>query len=165
MALVVEDGTGKSDADSYCSLTDALVYHERFGTVEAWDALDDEVKEASLRKATRYVDASYTFNGMKQTAEQALAWPRIGATRYEWLVTEGTVPPQVRDAVAQLALDAQSSDLAATGAPAGAVVSETVDVLSVTYASGVSGSVRYRAADQLLAGLTRGRSSMRVSRS
>lgn len=165
MALEVEDGTGKSNADSYCSLADAATYHTNYEQQDAWDALSDEAKEAAIRKATRYIDAHYSFYGIKQTAEQALEWPRFGATRSGWTINENTVPSQVRDATAQLALDTQENDLAAASAPQGAVVSETVDVLSVTYAAGASGTVRFRAADQLLSGLTRSRSAMPITRS
>ena len=49
MALVHEDGTGKTDAESYCSVTFADARHTAFGN-STWTGAD-AVKEAALRKA------------------------------------------------------------------------------------------------------------------
>lgn len=164
MAIVVEDGTGKADAEAYCTVDFATTYHAAMGNA-AWTALSNDAKEQALRKATRYMDARYRFSGSKQTAEQALAWPRIGAMNQGWLVDEGIVPLPVQRACAELALQSTTTDLAPTGAPDGAVVSETVDVLSVTYATGRAGVVVFRVVDQLLHGLIYGGSTMKISRS
>lgn len=164
MALEVEDGTAKANAEAYCTVVFADAYHASLGN-DAWADLETAAKEQALRKAARYMDARYQFSGSKQTSEQALSWPRLGAMNKGWLVDEGSVPVAVQRACAELAFQAQTTDLAPTGAPDGAVVSETVDVLSVTYATGRAGVVVFRVVDQLLHGLIYGGSTMKISRS
>lgn len=163
MSLIVEDGTGKADAESYCSVADADTYHVNMANT-TWTATATATKEAALRKATRYVDGNYLFSGVKQTGEQALLWPRLGAVRAGWLVDEGSVPTQVRDACAELAFQSLTNDLAPTGAQGGAVVREKVDVLEVEYAQGGSGSTVFRAAEQLLRDFIHARSNSKVVR-
>lgn len=163
MSLVVEDGTAKANAESYCSVADADTYNAAVGNA-SWAATVTATKEAALRKATRYIDGTYTFSGFKQTGEQALQWPRIGAERSGWLINEGSVPNQVRDACAELAFQSLTTDLAATGAPGGSVIREKVDVLEVEYTPGGSGLTIFRAAEQLLRDLVLSRSNARIVR-
>lgn len=76
MALVVEDGTGLANADSYVSLTDAAAYATARGLT--WTGTDAE-KEVALRVATSFIDANYRgrFSGRRLRGyAQALEWPR-----------------------------------------------------------------------------------------
>lgn len=164
MALTVEDGTGKADAESYCAVADADAYHAALGQA-AWAALSDAAKEQALRKATTFVDWRFRFSGTKRTAEQALAWPRVGASDYGWLVDDATIPAKLQRAVAEAALLSVTSDLTPNGAPEGAVLSESVDVLSVSYAPGQSGAVRFKSVEALLAGLSASSNAVRIVRS
>lgn len=82
MALVVEDGTGKSDAESYVSISEVESYFSLRGVTD-WDGLPASpsptaAQEAILRKATEYIDQTYAdlFKGSRVKDEQALAWPR-----------------------------------------------------------------------------------------
>lgn len=82
MALVVEDGTAKSDAESYVSVADCQSYFELRGT-DNWSGLaaspdPTAAKEEFLRLATEYIDQCYAelFKGYRVSADQALAWPR-----------------------------------------------------------------------------------------
>lgn len=54
--LIVEDGTGKPDAESYISVEEADELNEKFGNV-GWSARTD--KEVKLRRATRYFDMTF----------------------------------------------------------------------------------------------------------
>lgn len=76
MALIVEDGTGKPDAESYCEVADADAYHAKMGNT-AWASVSAEDKEIALRRATQYLDAVYAFPGYKLNYNQALNWPRV----------------------------------------------------------------------------------------
>lgn len=111
MALVVEDGTGRADAESYCSVAAATAYHAARGNA-AWAALaDDTVREQLLRKATGFM-ASYGWKGTRVAGAQALDWPRIGVAANGFLVPSDVVPLAVQQACAELALRAASADLA-----------------------------------------------------
>ena len=74
MALIVEDGTGLVDSDSYISLADARTFAANYGiTLPA----DDTEAEITLRQGTQYVDLQEDcFVGDRLTDTQALAYPR-----------------------------------------------------------------------------------------
>lgn len=156
MALIVEDGTGMPDADSYLSVVAADAYHAAVGNA-VWQPLPAADKEAALRRATQYLDTRYRWRGEPLTTTQALAWPRTSA---QWPVR------RLQDATAELALRAaEQGSLYADEGPA-AVKSETVGPISVTYADAQRGQVKFTIVDDLLAGLTVGgtRMSLRVER-
>lgn len=82
MALIVEDGTGKADADSYVSLSDAASYASSRGLTFVISGGDEAKAEAALRRATSWVDAEYgaRFPGSRVNGrDQALQWPRNDA--------------------------------------------------------------------------------------
>ena len=58
MALIVEDGTGVSGAESYISVVDADDYHTNHGNT-SWGSADTTAKEIALRKASEYLDGKY----------------------------------------------------------------------------------------------------------
>lgn len=84
MTLIVEDGNGLPDANSYADVAFADDY---FSTraIAAWTGANN-VKEAALIRATDYIDTVYgtKFSGTQafvssppdQTVDQALAFPR-----------------------------------------------------------------------------------------
>lgn len=79
MALVVEDGTGKADAESYVAVEDADAYHTARGNT-AWTGATD-TKEASLRRGRTVIDGRYQgrWPGHRTNGRaQALDWPRRG---------------------------------------------------------------------------------------
>jgi hypothetical protein len=166
MALIVEDGTGKSDAESFIAVADATTYHAARGNA-AWAALaSDTVREQMLRKATDYMEQVYRqrWKGQRVTATQALSWPRAWVSRDDYYRT-GSVPPdsidgsfyypsdevpaEVARACAELALRAIDGDLAADQETP--VTSETVGPISVTYAEGARQSKIYPAVAAMLA--------------
>jgi len=86
MTLVVEDGTGRADAQSYVSLDDAAAYASAQG-LSAWlaDTVEDGARESALIRATAFIDATYRarFSGYPTNGRaQALEWPRRGAYTY-----------------------------------------------------------------------------------
>lgn len=92
MALIIEDGTGKPDADAYLALADVAAYAEANGL--AWAPSDDAAGEGAIRRATRFIDTTYRarFPGYPSRGRaQALEWPRLNAfveragQRVQWL--------------------------------------------------------------------------------
>lgn len=151
--IVVEDGTGKVDADSYISVADADYYHDMLGNT-AWTG-PDTAKEHALRKATQYMQQVYfdRWDGYRKTSTQALDWPReyveIKGLRYVEYVTSTTIPQEVKNACASLALRALTDDLLADEERA--VISESVDVISVTYGEYSPQRKRYPEIERMLA--------------
>lgn len=77
MAIVVEDGTGLTDAETYVSVDDCKAYLDARGRV-TWGDLTEQQQEASLRQAADYLDAKYgpRLQGYRLKTTQALMWPR-----------------------------------------------------------------------------------------
>lgn len=145
MTIIVEDGAGKADAETYVSVVVADAYHTAMGNT-AWTGAD-AAKEIALRRATQYLDNRYTYRGTRLTSTQALEWPRVG---YElgWRVEAWPVP-NLRDACCEAALRALTDPLQ-TDVAADQVTEETVGPITVKYAA-KSGQTRYPVVDSLLA--------------
>lgn len=160
MALVVEDGTGKSNAESYISVADATTYHAARGN-SAWAALaSDTVREQLLRKATDYMLQAYRekWKGYRYVTDQALDWPRAWVYKepfyqgavgtYPFLVDSDIVPTEVKNACAELALKASSATLMEDQEQL--VVKEKVDVIEVEYSEFSPQGKRYKSIDATL---------------
>lgn len=84
MPLIVEDGSGVADADSYTSLEDFKAYADSVGFDYA--SYSETQLEQAIRRATKYVDSLGTIRpclwiGVRtKGSQQGLLWPRIGAT-------------------------------------------------------------------------------------
>lgn len=159
MALTVEDGTGLANAESYASVSDADTYwlNRPVSALAApWAAATTGNKEASLRTATAYLDASYAFKGTIATDEQALQWPRVEV--YNSRATELTdvVPTKVIQATIELAARALSGDLLPDTTRGGQVKCERVDKIEVEYMDGAPAGTQYPFISGLLTGLTTG---------
>lgn len=99
MAIVVEDGTGLPNANSYVSVAEASA----FLTMRALNAFtglaDDAAREAALVNATDWLTSAYDWHGVRKLDTQALAWPRYGRTRR----LPAGVPPQIVRATSRVA--------------------------------------------------------------
>jgi hypothetical protein len=148
MALIVENGTGLSNAESYCSEVYADDYHEKRGNA-AWDSVLD--KEAALRKATDYMLQVYRsrWQGTRLTTTQALDWPRsnVGIDVYT-TVDDDIVPVEVKNACAELALKTYSAELYEDIGQK--VKRKKVDVIEIEYESASTQTKQYRAIDAML---------------
>ena len=105
MALIVEDGSVVTGADSYISVTDATTYFDNHSAPTTWTSSNTAKKEGALRYATTSVDGMFLFTGEVFSLTQPLAWPRSDATDYEdRTIATNTVPQRVKDATCELAL-------------------------------------------------------------
>jgi hypothetical protein len=90
LALVQEDGTGKSNADSFAlDVAEVTAYHEKFGNAGTgegqWDSvtpLSDAVLEAKIRRGWQAFNSLYRFRlkGIKTSSTQNSILPRSGMT-------------------------------------------------------------------------------------
>lgn len=167
MSMIVEDGTGLPDAESYCSAAEAAAYFSKRGRADDWDAVDD--KEAALRNATDYLEKTHRgrWLGRRSTAAQALDWPR---TDVPWddsplgVRPDNALPSELKYAVAELAIRAASASLLEDLGRETA--SESVGPISVTYREGGARQQTFPAATSWLRSLVRdgGSGVVRVSR-
>jgi hypothetical protein len=138
MALVVENGTGLSTAESYVSADDADTYLVARGAPATWEAASDVKRQQALRVATEWLDARmmYRWLGQVVSASQALAWPRAGVYDInDVYVASDAVPTAVERATAEAAAAfiEDASSLQPGNADAGDVEVETVKLGSVTH--------------------------------
>lgn len=149
MAFTVEDGTGLAAANSYLAVADADTYHTDRGNA-AWTGTD-AVKQAALIAASQYVDTNYRFKGARANEAQAMEWPRTGVEDWSgFTVASDSLPARLTDAVAELALLALSEDLTPALDRGGAVKSEKVGSISITYADNAPATKVYQVSDSLL---------------
>jgi len=114
MSFVAEDGTGKSDANSFISLADADAYHADRRSASNWDALEDEDKQPLLIEATTWINSLNFENGCPISDTQALFFPAYGAyDRNGFMIDSDVVPQQVKDATAELACRIRSTEVEA----------------------------------------------------
>lgn len=164
MALIVEDGTGLSTAESYTTVAEADAYHEKRGNT-TWDAIDD--KEALLRKATDFMLGRYgsKWFGSRVSSSQALDWPRINVPMNDYdpdvYYSSESVPQAIKNACAALALKANSADLLADQKQK--VVSVQVGPISTTYDNSSSAAVKYPEVDGILRPFLRGGGSSAIN--
>lgn len=161
--LVVEDGLGRSDAESYISVADADARQSGLGNA-AW-AGDETAKEQALRRATAYIEQRYRqrWRGTKLLRDQALSWPRYGAVVDGWDVASNVVPVEVANACADLAVKALTETL--NEDQTRGIVRDKVGPIETEYDAYAPQAKRFVAIDQMLAPyLTGGGSFRRVMR-
>jgi hypothetical protein len=142
MALIVEDGTGKTDAQVMTSVAEANAYFMARGEPVPVSA----TMEAALVRGWQYIENAYRgrWKGRKVYELQALAWPREGIIDEEdFEIWPNVVPKLVKDANAQAALlHIQGVDLEASASATTTLTREVNKVGDVSsekeYASAAS---------------------------
>ena len=144
MALIVEDGTSKTDADALCSVAFADTYNTSYGLVATWDAATEAVKERAIRLGTQFLDEYYKllWKGDKASFDQTLTWPRTGADdEDDYTIDSDVVPLKIQQAVAELAIRVvNGDDLFTDQDTAGNIEAEKVKVGPIEIATEYSGS-------------------------
>lgn len=131
MALIVEDGTGLVNANSYIAIVEARAYANDRGLI--LPAADPDL-EKLLIKAMDFIEAmAGEFQGVKTSPNQALQWPRSDVVLDGYPFDSHALPKTLKLAQSQLVTDANLQDLMPSGSGK-EVVSEKVDVIEIQYA-------------------------------
>jgi hypothetical protein len=148
MALIVEDGTGLANAESYASVAEFKAYHANIGNDVTLIA--DTTIEQLLRRATQYMVAVYRqrWQGRRTLSTQALDFPRYDVVVDGYSVLSNIVPLEVKNACCELALKANSATLLEDKTQT--VIREKVDVIEVEYSEFSPSQTRYSQIDNLL---------------
>lgn len=110
--LVVEDGTGLSTSNAYCTKDEADEYHEMRLHNTTWTTAATATQEAAIMWATKLLDNNISWDGLKYTEDQALEWPRDGVyDRGGYEIDVDEVPQFLKDATAEFAFWLIASDL------------------------------------------------------
>lgn len=163
MALVVEDGSGKSNAQSYISVADAETYHSEHEDPTTWRNALDADRERALKLATQYIDSKFQYRwlGIKTDSSQALDWPRTGAVDPNgYYIEADAVPQALKDATAELAeryLADSTTGLTPDETTAGSIRREKIKAgaveYEVEYSGGRSEQTYYTLVERILAEL------------
>lgn len=160
MALIVENGQGLPNANSYVSVADATA----FAALNGLSFPSDQAKaENALIQATRYIDL-YRFSGKRATVDQALDWPRsfvdCDGAAWSFSSPSGIIPvapadwhfpKAIIDATCELASRASLRPLF-TDVAADTVTEKTIGPLTIKYGEAKNGGqVRFTIVDALLA--------------
>lgn len=103
MALIIEDGSIVTDANSFASLTQIKNYLALRGLDIT--TVDDAVLETYAVRATDFLNSlEYNYKGDRVQASQPLAWPRYNFNPYG-VLWDGSIPIQLISAQSRLVYD------------------------------------------------------------
>src|SRR5574343_30893 len=159
MSLIVEDGTGKTDAESYASVAaaDASIF---LSGNTAWAAASTATKELHLKLVAQYLQNHISWAGQKKTSVQALYWPATGVYLDGFLLSSTAVPQRVINANIMLAAKSLAGELV-SDLGADIITEQTVDVITIKYSPGKrnAGQKLYADVIAMIAPLTNGSGS------
>jgi hypothetical protein len=139
MSLIIEDGTGLINSESYIDVSFADAYFLKRGITE-WATLTN--REQLIVRAMDYIENNYTYQGAKLVSTQALQFPRLinGETVY---------PIALKNAVCELALKSNEEDLLADTDKT--TIREKVGPLEIEYDPNQDNTKSYNYVNKLLA--------------
>ena len=104
--MILEDGTGLTDSDSYVDpaedYADSYIAGHLYAS--AYTDATDPQKEAACIMATRTLDACFEWNGIPVSTSQALGWPRVISETRQLAIPSDEVPRKVKAATLELAI-------------------------------------------------------------
>lgn len=132
MALVVENGTGLSNANSYLSLEDVRAYALARGTLLP---TDDAELEGMVIRAMDYLEAQRSkFQGTRTNVAQSLQWPRTGVlVDCRYALAPDAIPNELKAALAQLTMEVFGGLVLMPSSDGRVVKKEKVDVIETEY--------------------------------
>lgn len=158
--MVVEDGSGVEDANSYLDVAAFKEYADARGL--SYEGKSDPFIEQALIRGTTWLDSAYRarWPGVRLNGRsQALSWPRFGATDADGEeIAEDEIPQEVLDATAEAAF----RELSAPGSLSpdlergGAVRRLKAGSVEVEYATTAAAGTTFSAIDGILSGLLTG---------
>jgi hypothetical protein len=156
MTLIVEDGAMPTGANTYASLQTIAAYLTPRGA-EEWLALDEDAQASIAILTTDYLNG-LPWKGYPAESGRVMAWPQAGQTFADKKpLPANSVPVQIVNAQCELcayAAAGQFNPKAPIDRSTGAVTSEKVDVIAVSYATpetnAYSGMTGFPAIDGLL---------------
>lgn len=157
--LIIEDGSGKVDANSYVSVDELRVFASARGLpLPSNDEDGDKQIEQKLILAADYLESEIQYAGDKYSDAQALSWPRRYAYISDKLFPYNAIPKNLKLAQMRLALAAlEGVELqpVLSGNAEDYVTEEKVGPIETKYADPTkfSGRATFTAVDALLAPL------------
>ena len=154
MTFIVEDGTGKLDANALVDVSFVDRYADDMG-VTVWGEnaalLPPDLllirKQRAIVVGSRWLSSAYVWRGTPMNGDQALEWPRTMSQ----ISREYIIPARVKQAVAEAAIRAYSGIVLNPDLERGGeIISEKVGPIAVTYGANAPGGVEYTGIDALV---------------
>ncbi len=165
MALIVEDGTGVTDAAAYATVAEADTYwgertHQEIYTAWNLAATTTAFKEGALREASDFLDGKYAqfYVGERAGDVQGLQWPRTNAVGAYGYLLNG-LPAELVKATHELAGRAVSAVLAADQDRGGMVKSAKAGSVAVEFMEGATAETAYGVVQGILGPILNGSQS------
>lgn len=136
MALIVEDGTGKTDSQTYVDAAAARQYAAARGIELSSTDADVEVQ---LVSAMDYLEAQRArYQGTKtKPGVQALQWPRTGVILdCSYSLPDNVIPVELKNAQMQLVLEVFAGNTLMPSSDGRVVKREKVDVIEREFMTG-----------------------------
>jgi hypothetical protein len=151
VTIIVEDGSGVEDANSYVSVEDVRTYATQRGVTLPSD--DDELAALVIKAADFIESFACDFQGAKTDCEQAMQWPRTGVVVCCNEIASNVIPKELKKAQCASVLAANEGIVLQPNiTPESYVVEETVGPITTKFAdpSKVGISPRFTGVDALL---------------
>ena len=135
MTLILEDGSGVTNSNTYVDDAEYVAYALARGKTIGSDAT---AREIELIKSMDFLEGHRdVFKGMKTEFDQSLQWPRSGVFIDSFQVDFDSIPEELKRAQMESAIILNSTEILKTGDVQN-VSKEQLDVLSVEYFNGGS---------------------------
>jgi len=141
-AVIVEDGTGLTNSDSYVTVAELIAYAGNRGVTLTG------VAEVALHLAMDALEGR-EYIGDKEDEFQSLLWPRDNIFIDGFYVPPSAIPKLLKEAQMEFAIsiDAGDNPMANEGRE---TVREKIDVLEFEYSSSARNSTYFKAAESKL---------------
>ena len=104
VTLVVENGSGLTNSNTYISNADADTYFGSHLYATDWTGATEGNQDIALAMATRLLDDHFDYNGKATKQDQALSWPRFDIhDKAGYFIPSTTIPTPVKNATAEFA--------------------------------------------------------------
>ena len=135
MALIIEDGSNVTNANSYATVVEIKAFAEARGFTLPTDDL--EIEKLAI-KATDYLESfRKRYQGTRTNTTQSLQWPRLGVVIDDIEYVEGdSIPVELKNAQMMATIEANKTDLLKNDKQA--LKKKKVDVIEYEYQDGTS---------------------------
>ena len=148
VTLIVEDGSGLPNANSYCDLDYALEYCTMKGYT-SWLSLSETEQKVFIIRGTEFIDNFYNWRGRKGKGSQALSFPRLDLYDDDRYLING-IPDKLKKACLEAAFlnsTSEANTLFTTKDENGAIKRQKVDSLEVEYFNNQQNETNMEAVD------------------
>ena len=150
MAIIVEDGTGLANANSFVTVAEARAYATDRGIT--LPAADVEVERALIKAGDYMFRYEKNLKGSRVTTTQRLPYPRYPVNVFGTVILKTDIPIQLKEAQIELGIESSAGVALRPNGSGREVLMEKVGPISTQYSETGSGSntpTFYKALDLL----------------